>query len=50
VVLNCCRHRHERNAASLEDLGDLGEIVQRAGQAVDLIGDHHIDLALTDVG
>ena len=29
----------------VEDLDDLGEVGQRPGQPVDLVDDHHVDLA-----
>jgi hypothetical protein len=33
----------------IEDLDDLGEVEERPGQPVDLIDDHHIDLARRDI-
>jgi hypothetical protein len=50
VVLNCCRHRDKGHALRIKDLDDLGEIGERAGQAIDLVGHHRIDLAGLDVG
>jgi hypothetical protein len=44
------RDRHERHALGIEDLDDLGEVGKRAGQPVDLVDDHDIDLALADLG
>ncbi len=42
--------RHERDAAAVEDIDELGKIGERARQPVDLIDDDHIDLACLDVG
>jgi hypothetical protein len=49
-VFELLGHRHERHALGIEDLDDLGEIGERAGQPVDLVDGHDIDLALADVG
>src|SRR5271169_6177444 len=46
VVLNCCVTETNR----VEDLDDLGEIGERAGQPVDLVDDHDIDAPRRDVG
>src|SRR5262249_3205274 len=50
VVLNCLCDRYERNAATVEDLYEFGEIGERSRQSVDLVDDDHIDLACLDVG
>ena len=42
--------RHERDAAAVEDIDELGKIGERACQPVDLVNDDHIDLAFLDVG
>ena len=42
--------RDERHVLLIEDLDDLGEIGERAGQPVDLVDDHDIDLAGADIG
>ena len=34
----------------IEDVDDLGEVGERAGQPVDLVDDHDLDLARFDVG
>ena len=44
------RDRDERDAVGIEDLDDLGEVGQRAGQPVDLVDHHNVDLAGRDVG
>src|ERR1700693_5274435 len=44
------RGRDEGNALLVEDLDDLGEVGQRAGQPVNLVADDGIDLPRTDVG
>ena len=36
--------RDERHALGVEDLDDLGEVGQRAGQPVDLVDDDDVDL------
>ena len=43
-------HRDEGDAVAIEDLDDLGEVGERAGQAVDLVDHDRIDLADPDVG
>ncbi len=43
-------HRDEGHALRVEDLDDLGEVGERARQAVDLVGDQEIDFARLDVG
>jgi len=35
---------------SVEGLHDLGEVKQRARQAVDLINDNHVHLAVRNIG
>jgi hypothetical protein len=44
------RHRHERDAVGAEQLDELGKISKRAGQPIDLVDEHNIDLARADVG
>ena len=34
---------HERDAVGVEQLDELGEVGERAGQAIDLVDHHHID-------
>src|SRR6266567_8555321 len=41
--------RYERHPVAVEQLHELGEVRQRAGQAVDLVNDNDIDLARPDV-
>ena len=41
---------HEGDVVALEHLDQLGEIHQRAGQAVDLVDDHNIDQPILNVG
>ena len=43
------RDRHERDGMLVEQLHQLGEIGQRAGQAVDLVDDDDVDLAVADI-
>ena len=42
--------RHERDAAAVKDVDELGKIGERSGQPVDLVDDDHIDLACLDIG
>ncbi len=42
--------RDEGDAVGVEHLDDLGEVGERAGQAVDLVDHHRIDLAGVDIG
>jgi hypothetical protein len=50
-VLNCwVTETNERHALGIEHLDDLGEVGERAGQPIDFVGHHHIDLAGLDVG
>ena len=44
------RNGDERDAMGVEDLDQLGEVRQRAGQPIDLVDDHQIDPARTNVG
>jgi len=44
------RDRHERHAGCAEALHHLGEVEERAAEAVDLVDDHDVDLAGVDVG
>jgi len=43
------RRRHEPDALGLEQGEQLREVEERAAQAVDLVDDHHVDLAGLDV-
>ena len=43
-------HAEEGHAVRLEGVQQLGEVGQRAAQAVDLVDHHHVDQALLDVG
>ena len=45
VVLNCCVTETKETPLRVEGLHDLGEVEERAGQPVDLVDDHHVDLA-----
>ena len=44
------RDRDERYVMAIEQLHELGEVSQRAGQPVDLVNDDHIDLSGFHVG
>ena len=44
------RHADEGDAVAVEHLDQLGEIHQRAAEAVDLVDHHHVDAAGLDVG
>jgi hypothetical protein len=50
VVLNCWVTGTNDTPLGIEDLDDLGEVGQRAGEPVDLVDHDNIGLALTDVG
>ena len=41
---------HKRDRSGIKGLDQLGEIGQRAGEAVDLVDDDHVDLAGLDIG
>jgi hypothetical protein len=43
-------YRDERCPGSIEDIDDLGEVGEGAGQAVDFVDDDDIDLTRMDVG
>ena len=43
------RHRDKRDRLGIEQLDQLGKISQRAGQTVDLVHHHNIDLAVAHV-
>src|SRR5829696_6641495 len=43
VVLNACVTRHERDLTGIEQLDQLGKVGKRAGQAIDLVDDDHVD-------
>jgi hypothetical protein len=49
-VFELLRDRYERDALRIEDLDDLGEVGQRAGQPVDLVADDDVDSARLDIG
>ena len=38
-------HRHKRDAVGIEQLDELGEISERAGQPVDLVNQHNVNPA-----
>jgi hypothetical protein len=42
--------RHEGHAVLVEQLDQLGEVGERAGETVDLIDDHDADIAGPDIG
>ena len=42
-------HRHEGDAVGVEQLDQLGEVRERAGQAVDLVDHDNIDPVVPDV-
>ena len=44
VVLNCCVTETKDTPCWIEELDQLGEVRQRAGQAVDLVDDDKVDL------
>src|SRR6516162_8147224 len=44
------RHRNKRGAPGVEDLDDLGEIGERAGQPVDFVDDDRVDSPRGDIG
>jgi hypothetical protein len=50
VVLNDCVTRDEGDAVAVEHLDQLGEVHQRAAEAVDLVDHHHVDQPVLDVG
>src|SRR5579862_182463 len=50
VVLNCCVTETNDTPLASKISNDLGEIRQRAGQPVNLVDDHDVDLALADLG
>jgi uncharacterized protein YciI len=43
-------HRHERDVVGVEQLDELGKIGKRAGQPVDLVDQHDVDLARANIG
>ena len=49
VVLNCWVTETNETPWRIEDLHQLGKIGERAGQAVDFVDDHDIDLAGLDI-
>src|SRR5262245_20365434 len=49
VVLNCWV-TETNDTMGIEQLDELGEVCQRAGQAVDLINDNDTDFACPDIG
>jgi hypothetical protein len=44
------RHRDERHSLGVEELDQPGKIGERAGQPVDLVDDHDVDPAGSDMG
>ena len=42
-------HRDEGDAVGVKQLHELGEVGERPGQAIDLVDDHNVDPALSDV-
>ena len=50
VVLKCLGDRDERHLMGIEQLDQLGEVGQRAGQAIDLVDHDDIDPAGSNVG
>src|SRR4029077_8681741 len=44
------RHGYERDAVGIKQLDELGKVSQRAGQPVDLVNQHDVDLAGTNIG
>ena len=51
VVLNCCVTATKVvRPVAVEQLNDLCEVRQRAGQAIDLVHNHRVDLMPGDVG
>ena len=50
VVLNAWVTDTKETLLRVEHLDDLGEVGERAGQPVDLVDDHDVDLAGRDVG
>jgi hypothetical protein len=50
VVLNACVTETKRGAVAVEHLDDLGEVGERAGQAVDLVDDDDVDAPGFDIG
>ena len=50
VVLNCWVTDTNEASWRIEDVDNLGEIGERAGQPVDLVDDNDLDLACLDVG
>ena len=47
--LNCCGHRHKRDALPLEDLHHPREVEQRSAQPIDLVHHHAVDLPCFDI-
>ena len=50
LVLNDCVTDTNETAVRLEQLDQLGKIRQRAGQPVDLVNQHDVDLARANIG
>ena len=40
----------ERDRSGIKSLDQFGEVCERAGEAVDLVDDYHVDLAGLDIG
>ena len=49
VVLNDCVTETKVTLVAVEHLDQLGEVGQRAAEAVDLVDDHHIDQPVLDI-
>ena len=49
-VLNDCVTETNETPVGLEQLDQLGKIRQRAGQPVDLVNQHDVDLARANIG
>ncbi len=50
VVLNDCVTETKGDLVPVEHLDQLGEVHQRARQAIDLVDDHHVHHPVLDVG
>jgi hypothetical protein len=50
VVLNCCVTETNRHTLGVEELDQPGKIGERAGRPVDLVDDHDVDPAGSDIG
>src|SRR5271170_6853561 len=50
VVLNCCVTETNDTTLGVEEFDQAGKIDERAGQPVDLVDDHDVDPAGSDIG